>query len=230
MDKKDDKKKLQEIAIAVLAGIVFVTILFVINNITENDNKAKTNTQPTTTTQKETQKATEKTTAATIQKTTQDTYDKLTKYKAGTYKVGKDIPSGDYYLQSLTSKGSAYFGVYADSNKTKINFNENFKGNMLINIEDGEYLELNKCNAIPLLEFRQYYTTKTTLDNCMLEVGIDIEPGEYKLIATSSRGYYCIYDDLRQSHIVSNDNFDNQTYCTVEKGQFLILNNCKIEK
>lgn len=229
MDKKDDKKKLQEIVIAVLAGIVFVTALFIINNITENDNKAKANTQPTTTIQKETQKA-EKTTAATIQKTTQDTYDKLTKYKAGTYKVGKDIPSGNYYLQPLTSKGSAYFGVYADSNKTKIKFNENFKGNMLISVEDGEYLELNKCNAIPLLEFRQYYTTKTTLDNCMLEVGIDIEPGEYKLIATSSRGYYCIYDDLRQSHIVSNDNFDNQTYCTVGKGQFLILNNCKIEQ
>ena len=226
MDKKDNKKKLWEITIALLAGVIFVTALFIINNITESDNKTIANTQSTTATQK----ATEKTTAATTQKTTQDTYDKLTKYKAGTYKVGKDIPSGDYYLQSLTSKGSAYFGVYADSNKTKINFNENFKGNMLINIEDGEYLELNKCNAIPLLEFRQYYTTKTTLDNCMLEVGIDIEPGEYKLIATSSRGYYCIYDDLRQSRIVSNDNFDNQTYCTVKKGQFLMLNNCKIEQ
>ena len=217
-----DKKKLWEIVVAILACIVFVTALFVINNVTESDNRITANTQ-TTATQKETQKAT-------TQKTTQDTYDKLTKYKAGTYKVGKDIPSGDYYLQSLTSQGLAYFGVYADGNKSKIKFNENFKNNMLISIEDGEYLELNKCNAIPLLEFRQYYTTKTTLDNCMLEVGVDIEPGEYKLIATSSRGYYCIYDDLRESNIVSNDNFDNQTYCTVEKGQFLILNNCKIEQ
>lgn len=38
MDKKDNKKKPQEIAIAVLAGIVFVIALFIINNITENNN------------------------------------------------------------------------------------------------------------------------------------------------------------------------------------------------
>ena len=71
MNEKDNKKKPQEIVVAVLAGIVFVTALFIINNITESDNKTIANTQPATTTQK----ATEKTTAATIQKTTQDTYD-----------------------------------------------------------------------------------------------------------------------------------------------------------
>lgn len=38
MNEKDNKKKLQEIAIAVLAGIVFVIALFIINNITENNN------------------------------------------------------------------------------------------------------------------------------------------------------------------------------------------------
>ena len=48
MDKKDNKKKLQEIAIAVLAGIVFVTALFIINNITENDNNIVASTQAKT--------------------------------------------------------------------------------------------------------------------------------------------------------------------------------------
>lgn len=38
MNEKDNKKKPQEIAIAVLAGIVFVIALFIINNITENNN------------------------------------------------------------------------------------------------------------------------------------------------------------------------------------------------
>lgn len=48
MDKKDNKKKLQEIAIAVLAGIVFVTALFIINNITESDNNIVASTQAKT--------------------------------------------------------------------------------------------------------------------------------------------------------------------------------------
>lgn len=48
MNEKDNKKKLQEIAIAVLAGIVFVTALFIINNITENNNNIVANTQTKT--------------------------------------------------------------------------------------------------------------------------------------------------------------------------------------
>ena len=48
MDKKDSKKKLQEIVIAVLAGIVFVTALFIINNITESNNNIIASTQAKT--------------------------------------------------------------------------------------------------------------------------------------------------------------------------------------
>lgn len=48
MNEKDNKKKPQEIAIAVLAGIVFVTALFIINNITENDDNIVANTQTKT--------------------------------------------------------------------------------------------------------------------------------------------------------------------------------------
>lgn len=48
MNEKDNKKKPQEIVVAVLAGIVFVTALFIINNITENDNNIVANTQTKT--------------------------------------------------------------------------------------------------------------------------------------------------------------------------------------
>lgn len=48
MDKKDNKKKLQEIVIAVLAGMVFVTALFIINNITESNNNIIASTQAKT--------------------------------------------------------------------------------------------------------------------------------------------------------------------------------------
>lgn len=48
MNEKDNKKKPQEIVVAVLAGIVFVTALFIINNITESDNNIVANTQAKT--------------------------------------------------------------------------------------------------------------------------------------------------------------------------------------
>ena len=48
MDKKDNKKKLWEITIALLAGVIFVTALFIINNITESDSGVTANTQAKT--------------------------------------------------------------------------------------------------------------------------------------------------------------------------------------
>lgn len=55
MNEKDNKKKPQEIAIAVLAGIVFVIALFIINNITENNNNNNNNNNIVANTQAKTQ-------------------------------------------------------------------------------------------------------------------------------------------------------------------------------
>ena len=216
MDKK--KKNLWVIVVAVLACCVLVTLMFCFDNIFGSKDTAVATT--TATTQQQTTKQQQKTTSSA----------KMTEYKAGTYKVGKDIPSGKYMLEA-TSKTGAYFCVSKDSNKKNIAFNDNFDINRIIEIYDGEYLELSRCYAYPLDEYRKYYTIKNTVTGVMLEVGVDIPEGEYKLRATSSTGgYYCIYNDLRQDDIDSNDNFDNQTYVTISKGQYLVLTRCKIDK
>ena len=63
----------------------------------------------------------------------------------------------------------------------------------------------------------------------MYLVGSDIQAGTYKLTANSgSSGYYARYSDAsgESSSIISNDNFNNTSYVTVNDGEYLKLTRC----
>lgn len=64
-------------------------------------------------------------------------------YKEGMYKVGEDIPAGEYNVES--SKDLAYIEVATDSRHQidSIVTNDNFENNKIITVEDGQYLTLN---------------------------------------------------------------------------------------
>jgi len=155
--------------------------------------------------------------------------EKLTRYNEGQYKIGSDIPAGEYVI--LSSDGySGYFCVSSDANGNDILFNDNFEINSIITVKKGEYLELSQCIAFPSKEF--YKDNTINLDNfgTMLKVGYDIPAGEYKLRTNGSDGYYCIYPNSRHNDIIANDNFKNSSYVNVKKGQYLVLNDCIIEQ
>lgn len=143
-------------------------------------------------------------------------------YGPGQYKVGTDIPAGEYFV----SGSSVYFAVSTDSNGDDIIFNDFTEQNSIITIQDGEYLELKNCKATP-------FTGNENIDfnhgTYIVKVGTQLKAGEYKLTAMGERGYYCIYSDSRQDKILSNDFFEGSSYVTVTDGQYLQVQKCKIE-
>lgn len=145
------------------------------------------------------------------------------KYSSGMYKVGSDLPAGEYVLI-----GSGYFSVNSDSSGTlsSIIANDNFVNNSIISVSDGQYLTVK--NAV-------FYNISlnpdvSTSGEGMFKVGVHIPAGEYKLIATSSSGYCEVSSSSSHnlSAIVSNDNFTGEKYISVKNGQYLKLRNCKI--
>lgn len=147
--------------------------------------------------------------------------EEYTKYTTDNNKVGTDIPAGEYILFAENNHG--YFCVSPDSNQNDITFNDNFDYNSIITVNNGEYLKLSHCYAIPIEEDPELSLTGTG----MFKVGFHIPAGEYKLEATDGNGYYCIYPDSRRDHILANDIFEGQNYVTVSDGQYLVLNGCK---
>ena len=68
-------------------------------------------------------------------------------YANGMYKVGKDIPAGEYLVTSTDDTLSGYIAVSTDSrhNVKSIVTNDNFKGTTYITVEDGQYLKLSRA-------------------------------------------------------------------------------------
>ena len=148
-------------------------------------------------------------------------------YPAGMYKIGSDIPAGMYYLQAEgTTK--AYFCISADSSGNSILENDNFGSHYFLEIEDGDYLELTRCVAIPIEEAEIEFD-QNNLTEGMYRVGIDIPDGEYKLTQTSNlAAYVCVYEGCSKNRdIITNDNFENQKYITVKDGNYLLITRCE---
>lgn len=67
-------------------------------------------------------------------------------YKDGMYKVGKDIPAGEYkVVLEKTATGMGYYEVSSDSTHqlTSIVTNENVQADTYLTISDGQYIKLN---------------------------------------------------------------------------------------
>lgn len=146
-----------------------------------------------------------------------------TTYKPGTYKIGVDMPAGLYALI-----GSGYVEVSSDSSGSSIIDNDNFENVAYVSVQDGEYLKLSRCSAVPEAEFTP--KTSDTYSSGMYRVGIDIPSGEYKLTADGGNGYFERNTSAigAGSDIIDNDNFDGSTYITINDGEFLTLNRCSI--
>lgn len=62
----------------------------------------------------------------------------------GMYKVGVDIPAGEYNVTAELGE-SAYLEVSADSTGDSIITNDVFENNLYITVTDGQYLTLKRC-------------------------------------------------------------------------------------
>lgn len=147
-------------------------------------------------------------------------------YSSNQYKVGVDIPAGEYILLGENS----YFDITSDANGSDIILNENFDNDYIVTLNDGEYFTLKRATAYPFEQYCSSNTIDTTQNNGMLKIGVNLPAGEYRLSTSNGMGYYCIYTDSRCRDIVSNDNFDSSTYITVSDGQYLLFKRCTIQQ
>lgn len=140
-------------------------------------------------------------------------------WKDGMYKVGTDIPAGEYVL---IATASGYFQIDSDSTGEleSIIANENFNTNSIVTVAEGQYLTLNRCVAYAIDDAPELDITKEG----MFKVGKDIPAGEYKIHSDGS-GYVEVSSSSSHllDNIISNDNFDGDSYITVSDGQYLTL-------
>lgn len=150
------------------------------------------------------------------------------KIKSGTYKVGTDIPAGEYIV---FAKGYTYIESSKDSSGAleSIIFNDNLsKGaNSYVTLKDGEYFKFQDGEMYAVDQAPSVIPEDDVYTDGMYKIGKDLPAGEYKItLSTNSElGYYEV--SKSSSHqledIVTNENVQADTYLTVSDGQYLKL-------
>lgn len=152
----------------------------------------------------------------------------------GTYKVGEDIPAGEYIV---FADGMGYIESASDSTGQleSIIFNDNLMNDAhtYVTIEDGEYFKLQGAEMYPVDSAPTVEPADGVYRDGMYKVGTDIPAGEYKVILDSDIGMGYIEVSKNSRHtldsIITNDNLQADSYITVEDGQYLKLQDVYIE-
>ncbi len=237
---KSDKPKKRSILKIVLIVFAAIIVLGIIGSLFSDDDTSTTpnaspTTEPTTLTPAPTAEPAvsptlSPTEAPSEAPTVAPTEAPVSNYKSGMYKVGTDIPAGEYIVFADNAI-SGYVEVSSSSSGKieDIIANENMSYNTIITIKDGNYLTLSGAYAVPFDEVTELDTT----GEGMFKVGTHIKAGEYKLECTNGiSAYYEVSSNSSHNidSIITNDNFDNNAYITVKDGQYLTISGGKIVK
>lgn len=158
----------------------------------------------------------------------------FTKIAAGMYKIGTDMPAGEYKLFT-DGKGTAYFEISKDSSgeATSIIANDNYFNFTYVTLQDGQYFEFSDAYAVPIVEAMAYKLVEGRYIPGFYKIGFDIPAGEYKLIFDTNQlyGYYARLTDSNHilDSMIINDNFDEDKNITVNDGEYLHITGSYIE-
>lgn len=153
--------------------------------------------------------------------------------KAGQYKVGTDIPAGEYVVEATGI--NCYIEVASDSSGefSSIISNDNLSSHTYITVQDGQYFTVKGGRFIPEAEATPYTAENGVYPAGKYKVGKDIPAGEYKVKATGTFGSYIeVSTDSSGvlTSIRSNDNIesDAEIYVTINDGEYIKVVNGEI--
>jgi len=157
------------------------------------------------------------------------------KIKQGTYKIGTDLPAGEYLVFATGAMGYIESAKDSTGQLESIIFNDNLsKGaHSYVTLNDGEYFKLNGGEMYPVDKAPSVKPEDGVYTNGMYKVGQDIPAGEYKVILEAASGMGYLEVASNSSHqiesIVTNENVTADMYITITDGQYIKLNGVKIE-
>ena len=207
VNQDEEPKGLSTKQLALIGVVIVVQILFVVAIFFGDDEKEEI--QPTPATTAEQVKPSQKITVEIPQINNLDELQKITveipqinnlsDYNVGQFKVGADIPAGEYL-----AVGEGYLELSKDSsgNIMSIIFNDNFKGRHYIDARDGEYIKLvGALKLYPVADAPKLEISLDKIPEGHYKIGVDIPAGEYK-VTTEGNGYYAVKKVLATNYFL----------------------------
>ena len=146
-------------------------------------------------------------------------------YPAGTYKVGRDISAAEYKIIPDSEGRGSYECL--DSKGSLVRSGDGFGACDYITLEEGQTIRLVRCSMIASSLARP---TKPAGPG-VYKIGLDLQPGTYRLVTKGGRGRYCVYfDSACKRGVFYKGDVEDYAHVVVKKGQYLELRGAYIDQ
>ena len=162
------------------------------------------------------------------------------------YKVGKDIPAGQYVIIHDTQVGSTdytYWALYKSKNGSYIR-NDGFSYTSIVTLKKGQYIEFNGGYAVPISKVNKSIFSVKNLnkysvkDGGTVKVGVGFGAGTYKFTLAKGQSYGTVYIASKDRGL--NLNYKYTRYLVskskksvtikLKKGQYVEIEGCTVKK
>ena len=143
-------------------------------------------------------------------------------YDAGMYEVGSDIEPGVYfspnasiYAARLSGFSGSMEDVIANTNPSGQWYLEIESGDKAVQFDSGNWVSLEDSKKVEMHE------KQTTISDGIYKVGLDIEPGKYKMTSGSPIYWARLKDaSMEMGSIIANGNPTGQVIVEVQEGEY----------
>lgn len=145
----------------------------------------------------------------------------------GVYKVGKDIPEGEYQMQA--DDGDGYFEILSNQSgeKNSVLANCLYGNSAYVSVKSGEYLKTERCNLYAIKQAKPIQHDANELKPGIYKVGFDIPEGPYTIEANGDKVNAGVLSDVSASALASlaikERQFIDEKTLNVKKGQYLFF-------
>lgn len=147
-------------------------------------------------------------------------------FEEDVYKIGTDMPAGEYKVFSVEDHAS--YTLTNDARGEDYVAYMSFDTFSYVSVEDDQFLELKNSFAIPVEDADPVVIENDIIDPGVYRIGIDIDPGEYKVTATDEHASYTITGDANMNDYIDYSSIEKSNYIEVLEGEYLELKNAEI--
>jgi hypothetical protein len=154
--------------------------------------------------------------------------------KAGMYKVGSELPAGEYIIEGTGT--IAYYQISSDSSGEfeSIIMNDTLERGAYayVIVQDGDYLSIQSGRMIVADNLTITPKSLNDIPPSTYKVGKDLPAGEYKINPTDELAYWERSRNPRNSidGIIANDALTESAYVTVRDGEYFKITGARGQK
>lgn len=164
----------------------------------------------------------------------------------GRYKVGKDIPAGQYVIiyDSKITSNFVYWATYKSKKGSLVN-NGGSSYTCFVTLKKGQYVDFNGGYAVPAKKASKSLFKVAKLNKIKGEYGANVKvgygfpAGTYKFTKQNKKSYGYVYVSKKDGGIATKDDYIFSKYLssssksvtvTLKKGQYVEFENCSVKK